>query len=503
MTRVLLGQSYYLRFDPMLWRARRPYPPLGTLYAASLLRTRGYEVSFFDAMIAESEIEWGKALDRHTPDYAVLYEDNFNYLSKMCLLRMRHAAFRMIGLAMEREIPVIVCGSDATDHAGLYLGQGARYVISGEGEHTLLDLMEHLSGHSSIGIPDIPGLIYRDPVLGSPLVRTGPRPVLREPDRLPFPAWDLVDMDRYRQIWYRHHGYFSLNMVTSRGCPYHCNWCAKPIWGQQYHSRSPGNVVEEMYLLKEKYHPDEIWFMDDIFGLKPGWLQQFSDQLYEQGFSIPFKCLNRPDLLLKPNRIRDLKRAGCKIVWVGAESGSQKILDAMDKGTTVAQIIQSARRLHDLGIQVGFFLQFGYPGERLSDIRKTISMVYEADPDDIGISVSYPLPGTPFFEKVKEQLGIRQNWMDSDDLAMMFNGPYHTRFYRVLHQFVHKLFTVRKRWQRVSRFIRSGNKSYLPGLRQLAGTGYHLISLPFLIIRLAVLSRLAADGLRGERHMYE
>ena len=137
MCDLLIGQSYFLRFDAKLWAAMQPYPPLGSLYAASYLRSLGYDVAFFDAMLAESEAPWGEALDRVKPRFAVLYEDNFNYLSKMCLLRMREAAFRMIAMARERGCTVIVAGSDASDHAETYLARGAHFVVRGEGEHTL------------------------------------------------------------------------------------------------------------------------------------------------------------------------------------------------------------------------------------------------------------------------------------------------------------------------------------------------------------------------------
>ncbi|HND50436.1 MAG TPA: cobalamin-dependent protein, partial [Anaerolineales bacterium] len=145
MTKVLFGQSYYLRFDPKLWRAMQPYPPLGTLYAASYIREKGYTVALFDAMLAESEQEWAQALEKHTPQYAVIYEDNFNYLSKMCLSRMREAAFEMIRMAKERGCTVILCGADVTDHYAKYLEQGADYCILGEGEETLAELLDQLS----------------------------------------------------------------------------------------------------------------------------------------------------------------------------------------------------------------------------------------------------------------------------------------------------------------------------------------------------------------------
>ena len=137
---------------------------------------------------------------------------------------------------------------------------------------------------------------------------------------------------------------------------------------------------------------------------------------------IPFKCLQRADLVSE--RIAAaLKVAGCKTVWIGAESGSQKILDAMDKGDKVADIYRATRLLHVQDIEVGFFLQFGYPGENWNDIQRTLQMVRECMPDDIGISVSYPLPGTKFFERVKLELDDKQNWIDSEDLAMLYRGP--------------------------------------------------------------------------------
>src|SRR5512144_2744565 len=148
MAEILLGQSYFLRFDPKLWAAMQPYAPLGTLYAASALRSKGYGVALFDAMLASSESEWDDALRLHSPRFAILYEDNFNYLSKMCLSRMREAANVMIGMAKQRGCTVILCGADATDHAEEYLAQGADFILLGEGEVTLGELLDRLAGRT-------------------------------------------------------------------------------------------------------------------------------------------------------------------------------------------------------------------------------------------------------------------------------------------------------------------------------------------------------------------
>lgn len=464
MTDVLFGQSYYLRFDPKLWAAMQPYPPLGTLYAAAYLRARGYAVALFDAMLAESEQAWAEALDRHRPRFAVLFEDNFNYLSKMCLLRMREAAFAMIELARARGCTVIVAGADMTDHADVYLQRGADYVLLGEGEETLGELLDALTARSSQPLEHIPGLAWnkedvirnrrladvahtQSPITNNQLLfSTGRRPDIKHLDALPFPAWDLVDIPRYRALWRERHGYFSMNMVTTRGCPYHCNWCAKPIWGQRYNSRSPENVVAELVRLKEHFAPDHLWFMDDIFGLRPGWIEAFARLVREADAVTPFKCLQRADLVTEKTAAA-LAAAGCQTVWIGAESGSQKILDAMEKGQSVEAIQRAARLLRAHGIDVGFFLQFGYPGETWNDIALTRRLVRECLPDDIGISVSYPLPGTKFYERVKMELGAKQNWVDSDDLAMLYRGPFPAPFYRALHRLVHAEHRLAKWWR--------------------------------------------------------
>ena len=499
MSDILLGQSYFLRFDPKLWQIMQPYPPLGTLYAASYLRKLGYDVALFDAELAESEQEWASALETHKPTFAVLYEDNFNYLSKMCLLRMRQAAFTMIDMARQRGCTVILCGADATDHANEYLARGADYVLIGEGEETLADLLGCLTGLLDIPKDQILGLAYQTM---EQVQRNPRRPDIQQLDRLPFPAWELVDIQRYRAIWLARHGYFSMNMVTTRGCPFHCNWCAKPIWGQRYNTRSPENVIAEISWLKQNYAPDHLWFADDIFGLKPGWLPRFGELVESENVYIPFKCLSRADLLLRPGEVDALARAGAQIVWMGAESGSQLILDAMDKGTRVEQIYESTRRLKTAGIHVGFFLQFGYPGETRAEIERTIQMVRDCDPDDIGISVSYPMPGTKFYAAVSEQMAVKQNWQDSDDLAMLYHGPFKTDFYRKLHTVVHKEFRARKAWLALrSSFKGNSGVTWQKRFQFAARGAYNLASLPIARWQLNRLAGSQKDAISQLPHM--
>jgi anaerobic magnesium-protoporphyrin IX monomethyl ester cyclase len=245
-----------------------------------------------------------------------------------------------------------------------------------------------------------------------------------------------VDMDAYGRAWMSAHDEFSLNVITSRGCPFQCNWCAKPVFGSQYRVRSPQSVANEMQFLKTRFHPDRLWFADDIFALSPSWTDAFADAVEERSAQIPFKMQSRCDLMTR-NTVAALRRAGCAEVWMGAESGSQKILDAMDKGIRVEQIFQARENLRNHGIRVGLFLQFGYPGEMWDDIRKTIEMVRRAQPDAIGVSVSYPLPGTRFYDLVSLQLGVKKNWNDSDDLSVMFQGRFGSEFSLALRDALH------------------------------------------------------------------
>lgn len=444
MSKILFTHPYFLALDPKQAGAGLPYPPLGALYAAALAREQGYEVSFFDSMFAQNAEEIRSLVESARPGFFVVYADGFNYLTKMCLTNMREATFGMIGIARQAGCTVIVSSSDSTDHTQAYLEAGAHFIINGEAEWTLMELLEEeeqvLERGAKAGSGNwekIKGLAYLD--ASSALLKTAPRPVMKDWSVLPSPAFDLVDMERYRAAWLKHAGYFSLNMATTRGCPFHCNWCAKPIYGNRYTARPAEQVVLELKQMQERYHFDHIWFCDDIFGLKPGWVRQFADAVQREGLSFTFKIQSRADLLVEADTIGDLARSGCESVWMGAESGSQKILDAMEKGTTVEQIGQATALLRKNGIKPCFFIQFGYLDETKEDINLTVQMIRELRPADIGISVSYPLPGTGFYEKVKTSLGPKANWTDSDELVLLFGNTYSPAYYKQLYRYVHRI----------------------------------------------------------------
>lgn len=459
MKRVLVTHSYFYKLDPKQWKFKQPYPPLGTIQAAAVVREAGFETTFCDVALSEDPHEIKSSLEQE-PDVVVIYDDGFNYLTKMCLTAMREAAFEMISLAKQKNATVIICNSDSADHYEKYLKHGVDFVIRGEGEGTLKELLTSLKAKNDT--KGILGIAFQDE--GKTVVNPS-RTVLKDLDDLPLPAWDLVNIEPYRNIWKKHHGYFSLNLATTRGCPYKCNWCAKPIYGNRYNSRSPEHVINEIEFLLNRFQPDHFWMSDDIFGLKPNWIIRFNELVHERNLKFKYKIQSRVDLLLEENTIDALVQSGAETVWVGAESGSQKILDAMDKGTTIEQIREATAKLKGKGIRVGYFLQFGYLGETKSDIDHTIRMMLENMPDEIGISVSYPLPGTKFYEKVKSELKEKQNWTDSDDLAMMYRATYSPAFYKLLHRYVHSRYRIKRGWEQLMKLNFK--------LRPLASMFYH------------------------------
>ncbi|QNI34853.1 B12-binding domain-containing radical SAM protein [Alloacidobacterium dinghuense] len=436
----------------------QPYSPIGTLYAATALRAKHISVAVFDPMLEDPIAGIQRAIEAHRPRIVTIYEDDFNFLSKMCLTRMREVAFEIAAMSRLSGATVIAHGSDATDNARLFLENGIDYILQGEAEQTLAELCSALLRSEPVG--DIPGLVRLD--VQRRLVHTSQR-FSRNPEwaNLAAPSRNLINLEPYRKAWKEAHGYFSVNMVAGRGCPFHCNWCAKPISGNKYHLRPAVEVAEEMRQLKKVARAEHIWFGDDIFALNQHWMQEFAAEVKARNASLPFKVQSRADLMSE-STVAALKSAGCTEVWMGVESGSQKILDAMDKRLKLSSVVTARQRLQHAGIRACYFLQFGYPGESWHELQETIAFVRKTRPDDIGISISYPLPGTVFYQRVQAELGAKRNWTDSDDLCIMFKAAYTTDFYRAVRDALHaevsgwystsaisSLSTAEELWQRV------------------------------------------------------
>src|ERR1700723_3339933 len=442
MLSILVCHSYYLHLDQKQVARAKPYPPLATLQVVSMLRKAGHRVSFFDAMLADGIDEYESLLRADPPQLVLFYEDNFNFLSKMCLGAMREAACAMMMSARRVGARVIAAGPDVTDAPEPYLKSGADLALLGEGLSPLFEVLPRLDPNLQADSAELAAGLSGIVSINHGKVRTKGGPgAPKVAAEVGLAAWDLVDMDRYREVWMKAHGYFSLNMAASRGCSFRCNWCAKPIWGNQYLQRNPSDVAAEMAYLKRAFQPGHIWFADDIFGFRVDWVTKFAAATKAADAQIPFSIQTRADLISE-SMARALRDAGCQEAWIGAESGSQRVLDAMNKGTTVSEILIARERLKAVGIRVGFFIQLGYLDEQLTDILATRDLLDAARPDEIGVSVSYPLPGTKFYDLVKEQLRGKTHWQESNDLEMMFQGTYTSGFYRAVRDLMHEQITL-------------------------------------------------------------
>ncbi len=435
--KIFVSHSYFLNRDPKEAATQKPYPPLASITLLAWIQQElGLEAEFYDVMFDATTEGLIDAIQEYQPDVFILYDDDFNFLTKMCLENMREAIFEVLAKAPKNGL-FIAHGSDASDQAEKYLNAGFDVVVHRNAEKTILDILRnYLRAPTPEAYEHLNGVSF---LRRGELIQNPQNKIHVPLENAPLPAWEKLDLTPYRKMWQNRHGYFSINMSTSHGCPYRCNWCAKPLYGRTYKAIPARRAAEEVNYLASVLKADHIWMTDDIFGLKPGWLTTFADELEKLKVKLPYKCQNRADLITE-ERTDELARSGCQEVWLGVESGSQRILDAMEKDETIGQIREARRRLKARGIEVGFFLQYGYLGEEYSDIRKTLRLVKECQPDHIGISVSYPLKETPFYEKVAARMGDKHNWSDSGDLALMYRGTYHPDFYRALHRFTHHYF---------------------------------------------------------------
>jgi radical SAM superfamily enzyme YgiQ (UPF0313 family) len=433
--KIVISHSYYLYYDPKEAANRKPYPPLASLTLAGWIKEKlNIDVDFYDVMFDKDESGLADYLNHTKPDIFILYDDDFNFLTKMCLENMRNGIHNALS-RVEKKGLFIAHGSDASDQAGKYLKAGFDIVVHRNAEKVVVDIIDEYHKDHSLELKSIPGISFYDgDVINSPPIKIN-FPL----EEAPIPRWDIIDLTPYRKMWLSNHGYFSLNISTTHGCPYNCNWCAKPLYGRIYKAVPASFAASQFKFIAEELNADHIWITDDIFALKHGWITQFADELEKLNCRVPYKCLSRSDLITE-NFAEELKRSGCDEVWLGVESGSQKILNTMEKGLTLEDTYKANSLLKNSGIKVGFFIQYGYPGEDLVDIRKTLAMIKKCLPDYIGISVSYPLKGTPFYERVVHTMGDKTNWDDSGDLALMYSGKFSANFYRALHKFTHHYF---------------------------------------------------------------
>lgn len=419
---ILLTHAFHLSDDPHEQAVMRPYPPLGILYLASHLRAKGVRVGVFDTTF-ETPARFEGLVARERPPVVGIY---VNLLTRQRALRMAQWA-KVLGAR------VVLGGPEPASYAAEYLRRGADVVVVGEGERTLEELLPRLDRDGPHRLHDVRGIIFRDE--RGQIVETPPRPYLADLDGQPFPDRSLIDIRRYLEVWRSHHGRGSISLITARGCPYTCTWCSHGVFGYTHRRRSPANVADELETLVATYRPDMVWYADDVFTIHHRWLTLYARELARRGLRVPFETITREDRL-DEDVVRMLAAMGCWRLWIGSESGSQRILDAMQRGTDAARLREMVRLLRRHGIEVGLFVMLGYEGEQLADIDLTVAHLKLAAPDVFLTTVAYPIKGTPYYQQVASRIIARRPWELTSDRDLDVAGRPGRRFYRFATRYV-------------------------------------------------------------------
>lgn len=459
---ILLANPLFVSKDPMEKALMTPYFPLGLMYLASVLRQENYSVAMYDGAFQADYDSFEQAMIRYQPKIVGI----------TALITVRKNALALAEIAKKHGAYVIFGGPDPTGKPEAYLrhtGADGRRVVDvvvwDEGEVTLIELMNHLTGRNGadlLSIRQIKGLRFLNDQ--GEVESTAPRPAITDVDSIPFPSRDLVDFEAYQTNWRAAHGQWSMSIINTRGCPYACTWCQKGIFGRSYRSRSAANVAEEMRLIKETYNPDMIRVVDDITGVDRRWVFEWREEVLKRDAAIPFECLSRVNLVDVP-MLTALREIGCFKIYFGAESGSQKVLNAMKKGTKVDQIYRAAEACRQVGIHVYFFMMVGYPGEDMDDLRESIKLLTETLPDSFSTTIAYPLPGTEFYQQVRDRImHDGDDWAFTAENKLLFErGKYNTLFYRWVQRWFNK------EWEVARARSNKGQTAALGRLRSLAG----------------------------------
>src|ERR1022692_528331 len=413
---ILLTHGYFLYEDPKELQIMKPYPPLGILYICAHLRSKGLRVEVFDSTFSSRE-QLFQVLRQRPPSVLGVYAN----------LMTRPNVVEILGVAKGAGWKTIVGGPEPSAYVDEYLEAGADVIVIGEGEVTLEELVPALNSNSVESLRQVKGIVFR--AQDATIVRTPPRDQIRDIDAQPWPARESIDLPRYLAVWREHHGMGSVSLITARGCPYHCRWCSHEVFGKTHRRRKPASVADELEWLIDRYQPEMAWMADDVFTIHHGWLFQYAAELKRRGLKLPFECISRADRL-NLQVVETLAEMGCFRVWIGSESGSQRILDAMERGVTVEQVQTAVTLCRSAGIQTGMFLMWGYEGEELSDIEATVEHVKKTDPDIFFTTVAYPIKGTPYFSEVAERVENPKSWSEGSDRDFRIRNRHSRQFYR-------------------------------------------------------------------------
>jgi len=410
---ILLTHGYFIAEDAHEQQIMKPYPTLGLLYISSHLKAKGFAVEVFDSTF-HTLADFATYLQQTRPSLVGMY----------CNLMTKQNILTMLKLCQEMNAQVIIGGPEPPHYAAEYLQAGAAVVVLGEGEVTLEELIPRLVKRQPL--QEVLGIVFRDQ--DGQIKQTPSRPQIADLSMQPWPDREAIDFQRYLDTWKTHHGLSSASLITARGCPYTCTWCSHTVFGESHRRRSPQDVANEVAWLHERYQPDQLWYADDVFTINKRWFLQYAAELKARSLRLPFECISRADRLDEAI-ITALADMGCYRLWIGAESGSQRILDKMQRKTTVEEVQLKTKLLQAKGIQVGMFIMLGYDGEEVSDIVATADHLKKSNPDIFLTTVAYPIKGTKYYQSVEDKIAAHLAWEGRTDRDLTVQGRYSRRFY--------------------------------------------------------------------------
>lgn len=416
---ILLTHGYFLEEDQKEQAIMRPYIPLGILYISAYLEQHGYKNRLFDSTFSSFDRLCSTLLE-DKPGVVGIYT---NLMTKLNVLRIVRFIKNHPDL---QHTKVVLGGPEVRNHSARFLEQRADFIVLGEGEQTMLELVQWVDGTDKRDLSAIDGIVYLDAQNG--MRQNRERTKLKNLDELPLPNRSLVNLQLYFDAWKGRHGTNAISVSTMRGCPYSCKWCSRAVYGQSYRRRSPKAVADEIAWIREHYTVDSIWFVDDVFTVSHKWLDEFTEEVTSRNLVMPYECITRADRM-NEDVILKLKASGCFRVWIGAESGSQKVIDLMDRRVEVEQVRDMIRLARRHGLQAGTFIMVGYPGETKEDIYETVHHLKSAEPDLFTITVTYPIKGTPLYAEVEDRFVTDLPWESSTDRDIDFTRTYNRRYY--------------------------------------------------------------------------
>ncbi|WP_367389528.1 radical SAM protein [Lewinella sp. LCG006] len=417
--KICFTHAYYMLEDEKEKKINKPYPPLGLLYLSAWLEQHGYDNEVYDTTFSSFREQQAYLLEQQ-PGIIAIYTNLMTKLGVIALIKFIRSQSSLANSL------VVLGGPDLRYNIDNYLATGADVLVIGEGEQSMLALVEAVEQGLRPHFGHIPGLAFIDE--DGKVTQTPARQHLRAVDELPMPNRKKIDLKRYLDLWKEHHDRSSITVSTQRGCPYTCRWCSTAVYGQSYRRRSAAQVAAELKLLKEEYQPDQVWFVDDVFTVSHKWLESFRDEVLKQDAVIPYECITRAERL-NEEVLTMLKESGCFRIWIGAESGSQRIIDAMDRRVSAEQVQQMTIATKQAGMETGTFIMLGYPGETEEDIYLTLDHLKKANPDHFTITVAYPIKGTGLYEDVKNQITKQPDWFSSTDRDIDFLRTYPREYY--------------------------------------------------------------------------